>query len=69
MRWRTASTGVLLVVGLTLYAAGAATLAGFLPANRAIELAYYAIAGIAWIAPAAWLIAWAARDDRRDGHV
>jgi hypothetical protein len=44
------------------YVVGVVTLAGALsPMNPFLELAYFAVAGVAWAVPARWLLLWAAR--------
>jgi len=66
MRWRTPLGGVLLLVGLVIYAALAATLGSNLPDNVLILTAYYLVAGIVWIWPAVWVIGWTKRDPGSD---
>jgi Protein of unknown function (DUF2842) len=59
MRLRILLGIVILIVGLMIYAAAVAVIGGeFLPRETAIDLAFYAVAGIAWILPAAWLTRW-----------
>ena len=61
-RWRTPVAVILILVGLALYSAGAATVADHLPENGVIEALFYLVAGLLWVYPAARLIAWCARD-------
>jgi hypothetical protein len=63
VRWRTLTAGTAILVGLAVYAAAVVSVGDLLPDHWAIELAFYAVAGVAWVIPAAWLIAWAKRDD------
>ncbi len=65
MRWRTPIAAALLVLGLVGYAVIAATLGGRVPGHWAAQLLFYLAAGLLWVYPAARLIAWSARDDRR----
>lgn len=50
-----------LTLGLALYAALAMALAVRLPDNAFLVFAYYAIAGVAWVAPAAYVTRWMMR--------
>ncbi len=62
MRLRILLGSLLLVLGLALYAlAVMAAATRLLPDNQAVELAFYALAGIAWIFPAARLTRWMQR--------
>ena len=63
MRWRPLVGGFGILAGLVLYAMLAVTVADWLPAHWAVELVYYAIAGLAWIWPALMIYRWAARAD------
>jgi hypothetical protein len=63
VRWRTLSTGLAIAGGLALYAVVVVSIAQVLPDHWAVDLAFYAVAGIAWVLPAARMIAWARRDD------
>ncbi|HEX4112149.1 MAG TPA: DUF2842 domain-containing protein [Stellaceae bacterium] len=59
MRLRILAGSVILILGLALYAAAVIVLARrFLPEWIAIDLVFYAGAGIAWIWPAALLTRW-----------
>jgi hypothetical protein len=59
MRLRILAGSVLLVAGLAVYAAAIAAVGGrFLPDRVWLDLLFYGIAGIAWIAPAALLTRW-----------
>ena len=62
MRWRTPIGGVVLLIGLILYAVAAATLGGVLPDSVLVQTLYYFVAGLVWIWPAVWVIAWTKRD-------
>lgn len=65
MRWRTAVAAPILLVGLLVYVLIAGTVGALaLPDHWAARLVYYAVAGIAWIVPAIWLMGWARRDDQ-----
>ena len=52
-----------LVAGLIVYALVVARVAGLVlpPDDWLVQLLYYAVLGLAWIWPAAWLIRWSAR--------
>lgn len=58
MRVRTLIGTLALVAGLAIYALGVAALAQFLPRQPLLALLFYAVAGIAWVAPAALLTRW-----------
>jgi hypothetical protein len=59
MRLRILLGSVVLVVGLALYALAVMAVAiRLLPDQWAAELAFYALAGVAWIFPAARLTRW-----------
>ncbi|MEQ8817320.1 MAG: DUF2842 domain-containing protein [Thalassobaculum sp.] len=64
MRWRTPIGGIAILIGLTGYAAAAATLGGALPEHALLQAVYYLLAGLLWIPPAVWIMGWARRDDR-----
>ena len=57
-RIRKAVGGLGMLVFLAVYAAAAVTLAGHLPENRFIQMAYFIVAGIAWGLPIVPLIYW-----------
>jgi hypothetical protein len=57
-RARKALGGLGILAFLVLYAVAAVTLAGHLPDNRAIQMIYFAVAGIAWGLPLVPLIKW-----------
>lgn len=63
MRMRKLVGTILLLVLVTVYALVAVVVAGaVLPgANKAAELAFYAVAGLAWVLPAGLLIRWMQR--------
>ena len=61
MRLRILFGSVLLVLGLAVYAIVVIAAARLLPDNQAAALAFYALAGIAWIFPAAKLTRWMQR--------
>lgn len=62
MRLRILIGTLLLVAGLGGYAlAVTAAAARLLPEQWAVEAAFYALAGVAWIAPAALLLRWMQR--------
>lgn len=63
MRWRTLTAGLAIAGGLALYAVAVVSIGQVLPDHWAVDLAFYAAAGVAWVLPAARLIAWAKRDD------
>ena len=59
MRLRILLGTVILVIGLALYAAVVEVIAHrLLPARVSIEMAFYVIAGIVWLPPAARLTRW-----------
>ncbi len=57
-RARKALGGLGIIAFLILYAVAAVTLAGHLPDNRAIQMIYFVVAGIAWGLPLVPLIKW-----------
>jgi hypothetical protein len=62
MRLRILFGALLLVLGLALYALLAMAVATrLLPDHWAVEMAFYALAGVAWVFPAARLIGWMQR--------
>jgi hypothetical protein len=62
MRLRILLGTMILVAGLGLYAlAVAAFAARLLPDQWIVEAVFYAVAGSAWIFPAAWLTRWMQR--------
>lgn len=59
MRLRILGGTLLLVVGLSAYAlAVAGIVTRVLPDDTALDLAFYGVAGVAWILPAARLTRW-----------
>jgi hypothetical protein len=59
MRLRILFGTLLLIAGLALYGLAIAALAAhMLPPGAWIALLFYAVAGVAWLAPAAWLVRW-----------
>jgi hypothetical protein len=59
MRLRILFGTVILVAGLALYALVMTVVAlWLLPDHWAVEAVFYALAGVAWIFPAAWLTRW-----------
>lgn len=66
MRTRKLIGTLLLVVMITVYALLAMVVAVALQVNTTstlVEFAFYAIAGLLWVLPAAWIIRWMSRDD------
>jgi hypothetical protein len=61
MRLRILFGSLLLVAGLALYALAAMVLAAHLPDSAVLAFAYYAIAGVAWVAPASLVTRWMMR--------
>lgn len=61
-RWRTAACVFLIPLVLAVYAILVTNLATLLPAHPAVELAFYAVAGLAWIPLVLRMIGWASRD-------
>jgi hypothetical protein len=56
---------LLLLVGIySVLAVGVAVVLQVRNVSKLAELAYYAIAGLLWTLPAAWLISWMQRPDR-----
>jgi hypothetical protein len=47
-----------LLVGLVIYGALAMAIAARLPQNALLAFGFYAVAGIAWVAPASLLTRW-----------
>jgi Protein of unknown function (DUF2842) len=59
MRLRILFGTLVLVVGLALYAAAVAVVVRrLLPGQMPVDMAFYAVAGVIWILPAAWLTRW-----------
>ena len=62
MRLRILFGTIALIAGLALYVVAVAALgARFLPQDLLVETAFYAVAGIVWILPAARLTRWMQR--------
>jgi hypothetical protein len=61
MRLRILVGGVGLALGLALYAAIAMAIAARLPDSALLAFTFYAIAGVAWVAPASRLTRWMLR--------
>lgn len=63
MRARKLVGTILLLVLVAGYSLAVVVVAGALlpEANKAIELAFYAVAGLAWVLPAAVLVQWMQR--------
>lgn len=69
-RTRKLMGAVALLVMLAVYSLIALAVAVVLQVNQAsafVELAYYAIAGLLWVLPAAAIISWMARPDGGTG--
>lgn len=61
-RWRTALGLLVLLVGLAVYSLAAMAIgASLVPRHWLAELAYYLVAGLAWVWPAGQLVAWMVR--------
>ena len=56
--------GVAIMVFLGVYVAVATTLFEFLPDNRAIQLVYFAVVGMAWGLPLMPLMSWMGKADK-----
>ncbi len=66
MRTRKLIGTILLLVMITVYTLLAMIVAVVLEVNTTssfVELIYYALAGLLWVVPAAWIIWWMSRDD------
>ena len=66
MRTRKLVGTILLMVMITIYALLAMVVAVILEVNttsKLVELVYYAVAGLLWVVPAAWIIRWMSQDD------
>jgi hypothetical protein len=61
MRLRILFGTMLLLVGLALYAVAVTAAAQRLPGHWAAAAVFYAVAGLAWIYPAAALVRWMQR--------
>jgi len=62
MRLRILAGTLMLIFGLAVYAAAIVVIARrYLPEQTAIDMIFYAVAGIAWILPAALLTRWMSR--------
>jgi hypothetical protein len=57
-RVRKAAGGLIMLVFLFVYAVLMTTIAGHLPDNRAVQLVFYAVAGLGWCLPLFPLIYW-----------
>jgi hypothetical protein len=58
MRLRILYGTLALVLGLVVYAGAVMAVIARLPDNAALTFAAYAVAGVLWVAPAAWLTRW-----------
>lgn len=59
MRLRILAGTLILVGGLFFYGLVIAALAARLPLGKPLAaFAFYAMAGVVWVAPAAWLVRW-----------
>lgn len=67
IRMRKLVGAVLLLLFLAVYALIAMLVAVTLQVNgsKVAELVYYAVAGLLWVLPAAWLIKWMQQPDGR----
>ena len=54
---------MVLIVIYALLALAVAIVLQVREANKAVEFAYYVIAGLLWVLPAGWLISWMQRPD------
>lgn len=65
MRTRKLVGAILMLVFLALYALVAMLVAVVLQVNgsKLAELAYYVVAGLLWVLPAAWLVKWMQKPD------
>lgn len=57
-RLRKALGGIGILAFLTAYAVAAVTVAAFLPDNKAIQMIYFVVAGVAWGLPLVPVIKW-----------
>ena len=62
MRLRILIGTIVLLTGLAVYAVAVMALIAKLPENAVLDFAIYAVAGIAWVAPAALLTRWMLRE-------
>jgi len=62
MRLRILIGTIVLLFGLVVYSGAVMALVAHLPDNAALDFTIYGIAGIAWVAPAALLTRWMARE-------
>jgi len=65
MRTRKLVGTVVLLIFLAIYALLAMAAAVILQVNasKAVELAYYVVAGLAWVVPAGFIVSWMQRSD------
>lgn len=66
MRTRKLIGTILLLVMITVYSLLAMMVAVVLEVNTTsewVELVYYAVAGLLWVVPAAWIVWWMSRED------
>jgi Protein of unknown function (DUF2842) len=61
MRLRILVGSLVILIGLALYAAIAMAIAVRLPENALIAFGFYALAGVAWLVPASYLLRWMVR--------
>jgi hypothetical protein len=61
---------IALLVFLSIYAllAMAAAIVLQVNASRAVELAYYVVAGLGWVIPAGFIVTWMQRPDADSGE-
>lgn len=60
---------IILLGGFFAYIIAAINVADWLPANKFIEIAYFAVAGIAWIFPVKHLMIWMNRDPKIEPQI
>lgn len=54
---------MVLIMVYALLALAAAIVLQVRDANKIVEFGYYAIAGLLWVLPAAWLVSWMQKPD------
>ncbi len=62
-RWRNLLGGIAILIFLAAYVWAATLIADLIPDNRAAQLAYFAVAGLAWGVPLIPLLSWMGKDD------
>ena len=65
IRARKAAGGLGILLFLTVYVIAAVSISGHLPDNRAVQLIYFVVAGVAWGLPLIPLIKWMEKPSKK----